>query len=77
MSITIRFLRERGDLRWRAIECVLVIIIIIVIIIPGDGLTLFAPTNSAFAKLSSSVTNRLTRDSKLLIGKSLIELFIP
>ena len=23
-SITIRFLRERGDLRWRAIECVLV-----------------------------------------------------
>ena len=24
MSITIRFLRERGDLRWRAIECVLV-----------------------------------------------------
>ena len=24
MSITIRFLRERGDLRWGAIECVLV-----------------------------------------------------
>ena len=24
VSITIRFLRERGDLRWRAIECVLV-----------------------------------------------------
>ena len=24
-SITIRFLRERGDLRWRAIECVLVL----------------------------------------------------
>ena len=23
-SITIRFLRERGDLRWRVIECVLV-----------------------------------------------------
>ena len=27
MSITIRFLRERGDLRWRAIECVLVFIL--------------------------------------------------
>ena len=24
MSITIRFLRERGDLQWHAIECVLV-----------------------------------------------------
>ena len=24
-SITIRFLRERGDLRWRVIECVLVL----------------------------------------------------
>ena len=28
MSITIRFLRERGDLRWRAIECVLVLLIL-------------------------------------------------
>ena len=26
-SITIRFLRERGDLRWRAIECVLVLFV--------------------------------------------------
>ena len=31
--ITIRFLRKRGDLRWRAIEYVLVIIIITIIII--------------------------------------------
>ena len=29
MSITIRFLRERGDLRWRAIECVLVTLAIV------------------------------------------------
>ena len=29
MSITIRFLRERGDLRWRAIECVLVFVIFV------------------------------------------------
>ena len=33
MSITIRFLREHGDLRWRVIECVLV----------KDGICLLGP----------------------------------
>ena len=35
-QFTIRFLPERGDLRWRAIECVLVIFFFIIFIIQDN-----------------------------------------
>jgi uncharacterized surface protein with fasciclin (FAS1) repeats len=40
------------------------------VIISGDALTVFAPTNDAFARLPSSVVSKLTHDKNLLTGET-------
>ena len=64
MSITIRFLPEHGDLRWRAIECVLVDIMLLTLCLLGNFACFFVVCcfffKSTFSKNSFMNTIRVS-----------------